>query len=98
MVPIQSTGTGSFGFQIMGGYETEIPPTVEFIVPGGWGSTWWARWHLVGGAALGGQGGTWWVGQDLVGKVALGGWGSTWWVGQDCIVTIHHILRYIGCL
>ena len=38
-VPIQSTGTGSFGFQIMGGHETDMPATVEFVVPGGRGST-----------------------------------------------------------
>ena len=37
MVPIQSTGTGSFGFQIMGGFETDMPATIEFIVPGVWG-------------------------------------------------------------
>ena len=33
-MPIQSTGTGSFGFQIMGGCETDMPATIEFIVPG----------------------------------------------------------------
>ena len=38
-MPIQSTGTGSFGFQIMGGHETDMPATVEFVVPGGRGST-----------------------------------------------------------
>ena len=31
---LESTATGSFGFQVTGGYGSKIPATIDYIVPG----------------------------------------------------------------